>query len=130
MFRQLLNRWRLPIVGLFGLALGLSGILAAALLAGTTAPFKTCALPDDAERGRVWAPTCKGCHDIAAAQPAVYTVGGKSGGGPNLQNVYGSLAGTMPKPFKPGPGYNGPYPPLAVARDAGLSGLMKLFSSI
>jgi cytochrome c2 len=41
-------------------------------------------------------------------------------GGPNLQNVYGSLAGTAPAPFNPTAAYNDPYPPLAAARDAGV----------
>ena|SRR5215471_6939759 len=116
-----MNRRRLPMVGLLGLALGISGTLLGMRLIATTELFRVCVLPEDAARGRVWAPTCKGCHDIAASTPAVFTRGSGSSGGPNLQNVYGSLAGTTPAPLIPGAGYGHPYPPLAAARDAGIT---------
>ena len=113
-----MNRWK---VGLLGLALGISGTLLAMRLVVTTELFRTCKLPDDAARGRAWAPTCKQCHDIAASTPAVFIPGSGSSGGPNLQNVYGSLAGTTPAPLIPGTGHAHPYPPLAAARDAGIT---------
>jgi cytochrome c len=118
LMKQLVSRWRLPIVGLLGLALGISGTL---LAPRWVQELKTaCALPDDAARGKAWAHTCEGCHDIAASTPAIFIPGSKSSGGPNLQNVYGSLAGTTPAPFNPTQAYNHPYPPLAAARDAGV----------
>lgn len=70
---------------------------------------KLCVLSDDAKRGRAWANTCKSCHDVAAHQPS------HPQGGPNLQDVYMSLAGTRPLP----PGREN-YPPLVAARDAGV----------
>jgi cytochrome c len=120
LFKQLPNRWKLSIVGLLSLALGITGTLLAERLLLTTELFKACVLREDAARGRAWAPTCKGCHDIAASTAAVFAPGSASTGGPNLQNVYGSLAGTTPAPFIPGASYSHPYPPLAAARDAGI----------
>lgn len=75
-----------------------------------------CALADDAARGRAWAPTCKGCHDISPLEPDLK----HSTGGPNLQRVYMSLAGTRPAPVNPTAAFQQPYPPLAAARDAGI----------
>jgi cytochrome c2 len=118
--KQSLKLWLWPTVGLLGAALGISGASLAAQLIPATELQKACALPDDAARGKAWAPTCKGCHDIAASQPTVYSLESKSSGGVNLQNVYGSLAGTMPAPLNPTATYNHPYPPLAAARDAGV----------
>jgi cytochrome c len=40
--------------------------------------------------------------------------------GPNLQNVYGALAGTAPATFDPKALYHHPLPPLAIAHDMGL----------
>jgi cytochrome c len=116
LLKQLFIRWRLPIVALLALAMGIS---VATQLISTMELLKACAFPDDATRGRKWARTCKGCHDIAASQPATATPGMRSSGGPNLQNVYGSLAGTAPAPFRP-TGRNHPFPPLAAAHDAGI----------
>ena len=73
-------------------------------------------LSDDAIRGRLWAPTCKGCHDISPIELDLK----HSSGGPNLQEVYMSLAGTRPAPKNPTAVYQHPYPPLAAARDAGV----------
>jgi cytochrome c len=111
--RKPLNRSRLPIVGLLGILLGTLGAFFAARLVSTTGLLKACALADDAARGRAWATTCKACHDIAASQ------GSGTSGGPNLQNVYGSLAGTAPARFSPTAAPH-PLPPLAAAREAGV----------
>lgn len=54
-----------------------------------TPASEACALDGAAARGSVWAPTCRGCHDIAASRPA------QSAGGPNLHDVYESPAGTV-----------------------------------
>lgn len=76
----------------------------------------TCVLPDDAERGRAWASTCKGCHDISPIEKDLR----HSSGGSNLQHVYMSFAGTQYAPQNPTAAYQYPYPPLAAARDAGV----------
>jgi cytochrome c len=71
-----------------------------------------CVPPDDAQRGRAWARTCQACHDIIEYPhyPSPY-----ASGGPNLQYVYMSLAGTRPQS-------NGRdrHPPLIAAREAGI----------
>jgi cytochrome c len=69
-----------------------------------------CILPDDAQRGKEWTPTCKACHDITAYYPPP-----SASGGPNLQYAYMSLAGTQPR----SDGHDH-YPPLIAARDAGV----------
>jgi cytochrome c len=66
-------------------------------------------LSADAERGRQWAKTCKACHDIDSHQPD------HPQGGPNLHDVYLSLAGTQS--LKLGYQY---HPPLIAARNAGV----------
>jgi cytochrome c2 len=76
-----------------------------------------CHLSEDAMRGRVWAPTCKGCHDITNTQQTDLK---HWSGGPNLQNVYMSLAGTQQAVKNPTAAYQYPYPPLAAARDIGV----------
>jgi cytochrome c len=119
LFRNPLNRSPGPIFGLWALVIGMLAAFLAARLVRTTEFLKDCALPEDAARGRAWAPTCKACHDIAATEPAVFTQGSGSSGGPNLQDVYGSLAGTTPAPFSPTAAPH-PLPPLAAARDAGV----------
>jgi cytochrome c len=77
-----------------------------------------CTLPltDAAIRGRTWAPTCKGCHDISPTELDLKN----SSSGPNLQTAYMSLAGTTSVPQNPTRAYQHPYPPLAAARDAGV----------
>jgi len=70
-----------------------------------------CICPDDAQRGREWAPTCKACHYITEhPYPPP-----RGSGGPNLQYVYMSLAGTQPR--SDGRDH---YPPLIAARNAGV----------
>jgi cytochrome c len=54
-----------------------------------TPPAQMCVLEGAAARGSAWAPTCRGCHDIAAQPPAMPS------GGPNLHDVYGAPAGTV-----------------------------------
>ena len=68
-----------------------------------------CVLSPDASRGRAWAPTCKGCHDIASTRPE------RPSGGPNLHDVYGSAAGTESIKYE----YQY-HPPLIAARAAGI----------
>jgi cytochrome c2 len=66
-------------------------------------------LSEEAKRGREWVSTCKACHDIEVRQPA------DPKGGPNLHDVYQTLAGTASLKYK----Y--PYkPPLESARNAGV----------
>jgi cytochrome c2 len=72
-------------------------------------PGTMCVLDDDAKRGQAWARTRKGCHDIADGEPS------HPSGGPNLQNVYMSVAGTSPVSLR-----QQHYPPLIAARDAGM----------
>ena len=81
-----------------------------------SASAPVCVLADSAARGRAWAPTCKGCHDISPTEKDLK----HSSGGPNLQWVYMSLAGTQHAPENPTAAYQYPYPPLAAARDAGV----------
>jgi cytochrome c2 len=72
-----------------------------------TAPL--CSLDQEAERGRNWSITCKGCHDIDFRSPI------RPSGGPNLHEVYQSLAGTTSIRF----GYK--YkPPIDAARNMGI----------
>jgi cytochrome c2 len=68
-----------------------------------------CVLAADAQRGKQWAPTCKACHDTDVHQP-VHTQGG-----PNLHDVYLSVAGTQSLKYE----YRY-HPPLVAARNAGL----------
>jgi cytochrome c2 len=77
-----------------------------------------CVLTDDAARGRVLArTTCTAaCHNISPVEVDLK----HSNPGPNLQNVYMSLAGTTPAPLDPKDVYHHPLPPLAAARDAGI----------
>ena len=107
--RRTAMRW------LLGLGLLLVPLL---VLAVGGSPWRSCALSDEAARGRVLAQkTCTAyCHSISPheldpnhANPA-----------PNLQNVYMSLAGTTPAPQDPTGVYHHPLPPLAAARDAGI----------
>jgi cytochrome c len=75
-----------------------------------------CALTDDAAQGRALAhKTCTAdCHSISPTELDLKNPG------PNLQNVYMSLAGTTPAPVDPTDVYHHPLPPLAAARDAGI----------
>ena len=77
--------------------------------------WRFCALTDDAARGRVLAQTTctAACHNISPTDL-------DSNPGPNLQNVYMSLAGTTPAPWDATGVYHHPAPPLAAARDAGI----------
>lgn len=68
-----------------------------------------CRLSEDAARGRLWAPTCRGCHDIDSNRPL------KPTGGPNLHDVYLALAGTQSLKY----GYHYQQP-LVAARNAGV----------
>lgn len=100
-----------------------SRIIVAVLLASTGAALlavrfaspsrelqaERCLLSEAAGRGRLWAPTCKGCHDIDAHHPSNPT------GGPNLHDVYLSVAGTQSLRY----GYQYRQP-LVAARNAGL----------
>src|SRR5215470_6989092 len=82
-----------------------------AVMATHLAYDTSCILPGDAQRGKEWAPTCKGCHDIAEYPD----LSPRAGRGPNLQYVYMSLAGTRTR--SDGRDY---LPPLIAARDAGV----------
>jgi cytochrome c len=81
------------------------------LVSGPYTPFATaeCRLSPEAARGKIWAPTCKGCHDIDIRHPA------QPAGGPNLHDVFGSVAGTQS--VKYGYAYTAP---LLAARQAGV----------
>ena len=68
-----------------------------------------CSLSQDAERGRQWANTCKSCHDIDVQKPI------SPRGGPNLHDVYQSLAGTVSVKYDYRYG-----PPSEAARVAGI----------
>ena len=107
--RRSAKRW------LLGLGLLLVPLL---VLAVRGSQWRFCVLTDDAARGRVLArTTCTaGCHNISAAELDP----NHSNPGPNLQNVYMSLAGTTPAPRDPTDVYHHPLPPLAAARDAGI----------
>jgi cytochrome c len=100
---------------LLGLGLLLVPLLVLAIR-GSQGRF--CVLTDDAAHGRALArKTCTAdCHNIGPAEfdPK------RSNPGPNLQNVYMSLAGTTPAPLDPTDVYHHPLPPLAAARDAGI----------
>jgi len=100
---------------LLGLGLLLVPLL---VLAVRGSQWRFCVLTDDAARGRVLArTTCTAaCHNIS---PAEFDPN-HSNPGPNLQNVYMSLAGTTPAPLDPTDVYHHPLPPLAAARDAGI----------
>jgi cytochrome c len=86
------------------IAVGFAGVLTLHLRSDST-----CFLSDDIRRGERWGTTCKACHDIAAYPPA------RRSGGPNLQNVYLSVAGTQPN-FSGRPS----EPPIVAAREAGI----------
>jgi cytochrome c2 len=58
-------------------------------LATPLAVAEACALDGAALRGSAWAPTCRGCHDIAPYHPATPS------GGPNLHDIYESPVGTV-----------------------------------
>jgi len=107
--RKSATRW------LQGLGLLLVPLLVLAVRGGQ---WRFCALTDDAARGRVLArTTCTaGCHNISPDELDL----NHSNFGPNLQNVYMSLAGTTPAPLDPTGIYHHPSPPLAAARDAGI----------
>ena len=79
---------------------------------------RSCVLSDEAARGRVLAQTTctAACHNISPADLDLK----HHNSGPNLQNVYMSLAGTTPVPQDPTGASGHPLPPLAAARDAGL----------
>jgi cytochrome c len=99
------------------LLLGLGLLLVPlAVLAVRGGPWRSCALTDDAARGRALAhKTCTAdCHSISPAQLDLKNPG------PNLQNVYMSLAGTTPAPLDPTDVYHHPLPPLEAAREAGV----------
>ncbi len=100
---------------LLGLGLLLVPLVVLAVRGGQ---WRFCVLTDDAARGRVLArTTCTaGCHNISPAELDP----NQSNFGPNLQNVYMSLAGTTPAPLDPTGVYHHPSPPLAAARDAGI----------
>jgi len=80
--------------------------------------WRSCVLTDDAARGRVLArTTCTAaCHNISPAELDLK----HANSGPNLQNVYMSLAGTTPAPLDPTAAEHHPYPPLAAAQAAGI----------
>jgi cytochrome c len=98
---------------LLGLGLLLVPLLVLAVRGGQ---WRACVLTDDAARGRALAhKTCTAdCHSIS---PATLDL---KNPGPNLQNVYMSLAGTTPAPLDPTDVYHHPLPPLEAARDAGI----------
>jgi cytochrome c2 len=99
--------------------LGLGVLLVPLLVFGVRgSQWRFCVLTDDAARGRVLAQvTCTAaCHNISPAELDPK----HSNPGPNLQNVYMSLAGTTPAPLDPTDVYHHPLPPLAAARDAGV----------
>jgi cytochrome c2 len=100
---------------LLGLGLLLMPVL---VLAVRGSQWRFCALTDDAARGRVLAQTTctAACHNISPAELDPK----HSNPGPNLQNVYMSLAGTTPAPSDPTDVYHHPLPPLAAAREAGI----------
>jgi cytochrome c len=101
--------------GLLGLGLLLVPLL---VFAVRGSQWQFCSLTDDAARGRVLArTTCTAaCHNVSPAELDPK----HSNSGPNLQNVYMSLAGTTPAPQDPTDVYHHPLPPLAAARDAGI----------
>jgi len=107
--RRIAMRW------LLGLGLLLVPLL---VLAVRSSPWRFCAVTDDAARGRVLAKAIctASCHNISPAELDPK----RSNSGPNLQNVYMSLAGTTPAPVDPTDVYHHPLPPLAEARDAGV----------
>lgn len=107
--RKSAKRW------LLGLGLLLVPLLVLAVRGGQ---WRLCVLTDDAARGRVLArTTCTAdCHNISPAELDPK----HANFGPNLQNVYMSLAGTTPAPLDPTGVYHHPSPPLAAARDAGI----------
>ena len=98
--------------------LGLGLLLVPLLALAIGGQWRFCVLTDDAARGRVLArTTCTAaCHNISSAELDL----NHSNFGPNLQNVYMSLAGTTPAPLDPTGIYHHPSPPLAAARDAGI----------
>ena len=72
---------------------------------------EACATLDEAAlRGSAWAPTCRGCHNIAPYPPATPS------GGPNLHDIYESPAGTMSVRY----GYQYASP-IQAARHAGVT---------
>ncbi len=100
---------------LLGLGLLLVPLLVLAVRGGQ---WRSCFLTDEAARGRGLArTTCTAaCHNISPTELDPK----HANPGPNLQNVYMSLAGTTPAPRDPTGVYNHPLPPLAAARDAGI----------
>jgi cytochrome c len=92
------------------------GLLLVLVLAVRGSYGRFCILTDDAAHGRALArKTCTAdCHSISAVELDLKNPG------PNLQNVYMSLAGTTPAPLDPTDVYHHPLPPLAAARDAGV----------
>lgn len=74
-----------------------------------TSTAALCALTGEAARGAAWAPTCRGCHEIAVGQTA------QPSKGPDLHDIYDSPAGTIS--LKRGYRYAAP---MQAARRAGL----------
>jgi len=109
MKRRSAMRW------LLGLGLLLVPVL---VLAVRGSQWGSCVLTDDAARGRELArTTCTAaCHNISPAELDLK----HANSGPNLQNVYMSLAGTTPAPLDPTAAEHHPYPPLAAAQAAGI----------
>jgi cytochrome c2 len=109
MKRKSVMRW------LLGLVLLLVPLLVLVAVRGSQMRF--CVLTDEAARGRELARNIctAACHNISPADDLK-----DSNPGPNLQNVYMSLAGTTPAPLDPTGVYHHPAPPLAAARDAGI----------
>jgi cytochrome c2 len=107
--RKNATRW------LLGSGLLVMPLVAFAVLGSQT---KLCALSDEAVRGRALAhTTCTAaCHNISPDELDLK----HANNGPNLQNVYMSLAGTTPAPRDPTGASQHPLPPLAAARDAGI----------
>jgi cytochrome c2 len=97
--------------------LGLGLLLTLVVLAVRGGQGRFCVLTDDAAHGRELARNIctAACHNISPADDLK-----DSNPGPNLQNVYMSLAGTTPAPLDPTGVYHHPSPPLAAARDAGI----------
>jgi len=106
--RRSTTRW------LLGVGLGVGSLLVLAVL---HSQWRSCVLTDDAASGRVLAQTCTAaCHNLSPGELDLR----HANSGPNLQNVYMSLAGTTPAPWDSTAAYHHPYPPLAAARQAGI----------
>jgi cytochrome c2 len=108
-FRDLIGRRRSVAVMIL-VATGAT-FFAVTRLASQSRPHQTeqCLFSEDAARGRQWVPTCKGCNDIESDRPL------SPAGGPNLHDVYLSVAGTQS--LKDGYHY---HEPLVAARNAGV----------